>query len=852
MAQVLFFTADDGTTGVEPYVTNAAGTGASRLADINPGAENSVTGSRGEAAALPGGVLFAADNGTQGEEIWFTDGTPAGTRLLSDLLPGALTSDPFNFFSAGDHVYFAAGNFDIGLELFISDGTAAGTHLVSDIAPGAADSRPRDFVLMGDGRVIFNADDGAHGTEPWVSNGTAAGTFMVRDIRPGNAFSNSAPEFGVWSEALGLVFFDAKTDDEGRELWASDGTAAGTYLVRDVNPGPSSPSISHYAAAGDYVVFEADDGATGSEIWVTNGTNAGTRLLRNINAGEEDSFPAEFATFGTRVLFQAETDAQGDELWITDGTTAGTRMVRDINPGPADSRPSYFTPVGDGTRMVFSATDAANGSELWITDGTAAGTRLLADVNPGAVSSSPREFIAVGDLVYFVAYDPAHGRELWVTDGTTAGTHMVADLTPGAGSTPFGNFTVLETDTGTGGNSGTIEGTTGADLIELTTEVEVVNLRGGADTIQGTAAEYDGVTLRDYDPYDAAAAMVLFGFLYEADISNLLIRVVLGAAIVSLDTDGDGEADSSFRLEGNFDGITFSIFTDGTNTTLRTSGDPNAGVYHPGTDDNDTTIGSSGNDTLLGGPGEDSLSGLGGNDHLSGGADDDTLLGGANADTLDGGAGGDHLDGGAGRDVASYESATRSVRVDLQNSQFMYGDAVGDTFVSIEVFRTGNTVDQLRGDDQANEFYTGGLSDRLYGRRGDDLLFGEDGADAFYGGLGADTMTGGDQADRRDRYIYFAIQESRPGAGNRDVITDFVAGEDRIEISRFDADTTQGFKQHFTFVGDAGLSGTAGELTYVHAGGNTIVMADTNGDSLPDFEIELTGLVTLTVDDFLL
>jgi len=248
----------------------------------------------------------------------------------------------------------------------------------------------------------------------------------------------------------------------------------------------------------------------------------------------------------------------------------------------------------------------------------------------------------------------------------------------------------------------------------------------------------------------------------------------------------------------------------------------------------------------------DNLVGTAGRDVLRGFAGDDTIEGGDGDDTLDGGAGGDTFDGGAGRDTVTYESATRSVRVDLQNSAFMFNDAVGDTFTSIEVFQTGNTIDQLRGDSGANEFYTGGLSDRLYGRAGDDLLFGETGADAFYGGVGADTMTAGDDAGRRDRFIFFNMVESGVGEGNRDVITDFVSGEDRIEISRFDADITQGFKQRFDFIADAAFSNTAGELRYEQTGGTTIVQADVNGDSAADFEIELTGTINLQLGDFLL
>ncbi|WP_417720048.1 calcium-binding protein, partial [Salipiger sp.] len=118
--------------------------------------------------------------------------------------------------------------------------------------------------------------------------------------------------------------------------------------------------------------------------------------------------------------------------------------------------------------------------------------------------------------------------------------------------------------------------------------------------------------------------------------------------------------------------------------------------------------GTPGPDTVPGTEGTDTIDGLAGNDLILALGGDDTLLGGTGNDTLDGGAGADFIDGGAGRDVVSYRSATTSVRVDLQNTQFMYGDAVGDTFANVEVFQTGDTVDQLRGDSGSNVFYTGG------------------------------------------------------------------------------------------------------------------------------------------------
>ena len=245
---------------------------------------------------------------------------------------------------------------------------------------------------------------------------------------------------------------------------------------------------------------------------------------------------------------------------------------------------------------------------------------------------------------------------------------------------------------------------------------------------------------------------------------------------------------------------------------------------------------------------------------ILGGTGDDTLTGGSGNDTLAGGDGANVIDGELGIDTLDFSTATGRAFADIQIDQrgagflafYDVGQPQGDTYAGLENITGGAFADNLRGDGGANHLQGGGVSDRLYGRGGDDILEGGLGADALYGNLGADTMTGGTQAGRRDRFIYFDIAESGVGAGNRDVITDFVPGEDRIEISRFDADITIGGKQGFSFIGDAGFSGTAGELGYVQVGGMTIVQADVDGDGLADFEIELTGLLTLTAADFLI
>ena len=264
---------------------------------------------------------------------------------------------------------------------------------------------------------------------------TAAGTVLVRDIVPGTAGSRL---FGF--AVLRVLFLDSLlifvADDgvSGREVWKSDGTPAGTTLVKDINPGAGhSISIQNsfpgFGALKNTLLFAASDGIIGTELWKTDGTAAGTNLVKDINPGADNSFPRDLTFFGGALYFAADDGTSGRELWKSDGTAAGTMRIKDINPGAGDSSPRDFKSV-NGT-LYFRADDGVAGEELWKTDGTAAGTVLVKDINPTG-DSVPRRFIDHGGLLYFEADDGASGDELWTSDGTEAGTVQVIDLCPGA------------------------------------------------------------------------------------------------------------------------------------------------------------------------------------------------------------------------------------------------------------------------------------------------------------------------------------------------------------------------------------------------------------------------------------
>src|SRR5579862_3236717 len=153
-------------------------------------------------------------------------------------------------------------------------------------------------------------------------------------------------------------------------------------------------------------LFSAGDGVQGSghgaELWITDGTAAGTYLLDDINPGSNSSAPTSFVALGGEVLFAAQGSTNNTELWITDGTAAGTSILTDINPA-GSSRPQY--PVAIGGRAVFVANDGTHGAEMWTTDGTANGTYLLKDINPGSASANvPLHFSMLkngGDVLFW-------------------------------------------------------------------------------------------------------------------------------------------------------------------------------------------------------------------------------------------------------------------------------------------------------------------------------------------------------------------------------------------------------------------------------------------------------------------
>jgi ELWxxDGT repeat protein len=279
-------------------------------------------------------------------------------------------------------------------------------------------SKPHAFASVG-GLTVFLANDVLHGEEPWVTDGTAEGTRLLMDCQPG-AGSSSATAF---TPIRGALYFTA-----AGKIWSTDGSAAGTFVIGALPVGQwiSITSVTfHDAGSTIFIVLN------GNQIWQTTGAEGS--LVRMDGPAVGVGSPVGQ---GGRLFFLS------DGLpWVTDGSVYGTHAIHPqflclngCGGYYGDEAPSIFRL---GASIYFTVTDLSTKLvALWRTDGTTAGTTLI--------TRETGAFFAAGSGIAYLR----KGSDLWRTDGTPSGTVKLAtlDIQPTGPTRAIGNRLYFVTD----------------------------------------------------------------------------------------------------------------------------------------------------------------------------------------------------------------------------------------------------------------------------------------------------------------------------------------------------------------------------------------------------------------------
>ncbi len=339
-----------------------------------------------------------------------TDGTAAGTSTI-------FSNGASSLGSAGNVLYFFYGN-------TVPNGPAAGlygyntvTHattlLNGSVIPGS--NGVHSFGVALGSELFFTSLD----KQLWISDGTAAGTQqlnlnadIVGQVRP------IAP--ADLTALNGLLYFDSRSADGSQSpalfgLWVTDGTVAGTHQVS--NPDSTSVNVDAITAVGNDILFVT--GVASSSLWSYDTVSHTTTLI-----GPSASMaPLAVLTNGL-VLFAAPDANNHLQIAVANAGGGETLLSSPSNGAPYILAPSYFAAVG--AKLFYVGTDSVHGEGLFVTDGTVGGTTFLASIPANFINWS---FNVVGADLYFENNDPTNGDELWVSDGTVAGTHRVTDTT---------------------------------------------------------------------------------------------------------------------------------------------------------------------------------------------------------------------------------------------------------------------------------------------------------------------------------------------------------------------------------------------------------------------------------------
>lgn len=368
-------------------------------------------------------VYFIAvqSNSSSNNQLWVTDGTTAGTSKLKDL--------NFEFSvetsaAVGNNIFFYHHN-----ELWAYNIITGSLELLKTFQYSSGDVK----MYTMNNTVFLAANDGVHGKEIWKSDGTVAGTSLLKDIVP-NTPGSIDGDFKALIFKNKLYFVaNLGTGTAGYELYSTDGTEAGTVSIKSVG----YPKLEG-AAADNYFVFTGFDAANGYEPWISDGTAAGTHLLKNLMPGATSSMAMKkFVKYNNKIFFESGANginlAYGNYIWETDGTEAGT-VLFNTHDGAL-----IYGNSSDNNHLIL--TMANYGNRYWVLNGNSSQSFEIT----GLGMSNNNIFLDLNSKIYLNGNTQKYGTELFSLDPATHEVSLASDINRLDSSSPHA-FHALNND----------------------------------------------------------------------------------------------------------------------------------------------------------------------------------------------------------------------------------------------------------------------------------------------------------------------------------------------------------------------------------------------------------------------
>lgn len=310
------------------------------------------------------------------------------------------------------------------------------TELVLEVTDGTDTTTKAVTIAIEKSYSFFAGSNEINGYELWKTDGTEAGTELVKDIYSG---PNSSEPHTFYHGNNKVFFLANDSESSSHRLWVSDGTAEGTKELYTVQ---ALTNVNSFAEKdGDLYFIAKPDNGTSSQLWKTDGTEDGTAMVFK-DSDQEVTQMSSLYSFDNKLYFVADGGPSiGREVFTYDGSSVS--LLKDINPGfnaGVNWYTSYFPYLG---KLCFKAMAVYHNLEVWCTDGTTDGTKILFDLN-GLDSSNGYGFTVVDNSLYFIATTKETGYEPYRFLGEFVGLLRDIRITPSASNSSQNNYGVTQ------------------------------------------------------------------------------------------------------------------------------------------------------------------------------------------------------------------------------------------------------------------------------------------------------------------------------------------------------------------------------------------------------------------------